>query len=463
MYACDHAWVGGVLAQRVVLDIDGDRITRVRVDAHDWDQVRRAGTHLPGVTLPGLVNAHSHAFHRALRGRTHCDGGTFWTWREQMYRLAAVLDPDSYHALAQGVFAEMLLAGITTVGEFHYLHHAPGGTMYDDPNEMGEALIAAADDVGIRITLLDTVYLTARVADTIRRPGLDPVQRRFTDGDVAAWANRVQRLDSSTTATAQIGAAIHSVRAVPVPQMSEVAAAVQGDVAGTQRVLHAHVAEQPAEVQESIDHHGRRPVGLLSDSGALDANFTAVHAVWLDDDDVGLLGQAGAGACICPTTERDLADGIAPADQLVAAGVTLSLGTDQHAASDLLEEARAVELNLRLATQRRGNIDPATLLDAATRGGATSLGWSDAGRIGPGALADLCVIGLDSPRLAGLRQRDLVAGVVFGANAADVTHTMVGGQMVVTGGTHESVDVAEQLRSGIGFVDALTSRNRQAS
>ncbi len=454
--ACDHAWVDGAIADRVVIRVEGDRFAGVDSDAVDFDEVVRHGTHLPGVTLPGLVNAHSHAFHRTLRGRTHGGTGSFWTWREQMYAVAGLLDPDRYHALAMGVFGEMLLAGITTVGEFHYLHHAAGGGRYDDPNAMGAALIAAAADVGIRMTLLDALYLTAGVGDTLTDPGLDPVQRRFSDGDVDGWASRIQDLTGSPTV--RVGAAIHSVRAVPAAQQAEVAQVMATLRAGggDPVVLHAHVAEQPAEVEATLAHHGRRPVAVLADAGVVDGSFTAVHAVWVDDDDIALLGTPGAGACICPTTERDLADGIAPADRLVAAGVTLSLGTDQHASTDLLAEARGVELDLRLASQRRGNLPAATLLDAATSGGARSLGWGDAGRIAPGALADLCVVGLDSVRLAGLRRTDLAAGVVFAATAADVTHTMVGGRMLVADGRHATVDVVTRLAAAVHALDPTT-------
>src|SRR5262249_15509482 len=212
-YFTDYAWLGGAqVAERVLIDVDGDRITAVSAG----QERPAAATYLPGVTLPGLANAHCHAFHRALRGRTHRGGGTFWTWREDMYAVADRLDPDSYYTLARAVYAEMALAGITCVGEFHYLHQRPGGASYPQPNAMGAALIAAASDAGIRIPLLDTCYLPGGFGTPLQGP-----QLRFTDGGAAEWADRVQRL--SAASHARIGAAIHSVRAVPADQLDTVA------------------------------------------------------------------------------------------------------------------------------------------------------------------------------------------------------------------------------------------------
>src|SRR4051794_5809623 len=209
---------------------------------------------LDGIVLPGLANGHSHAFHRALRGRTHADGGTFWTWRERMYAVAARLDPDRYLALARATYAEMALAGITCVGEFSYLHHGPGGARYDDPNAMSEALIQAAVDAGVRLTLLDTCYLAGGL-DASGHTALDEVQRRFSDGDADAWAARVARLPAREGL--RIGAAVHSVRAVPAGQLAGVAAA-----AGP---LHVHLSEQPAENDACRVFYGASPTALLAE------------------------------------------------------------------------------------------------------------------------------------------------------------------------------------------------------
>ena len=211
---------------------------------------------LPGVVLPGFANTHSHAFHRALRGRTHDGGGTFWTWRDRMYALAATLTPDTYLDLARATYAEMVLAGVTAVGEFHYLHHAPGGTPYDDPNVMAEALRTAARDAGLRITLLDTAYLTGGIDAP-----LEGAQRRFGDRDADAWAARVAAIRPDDTLT--VGAAIHSVRAVPLDAIPAIAAHATG------RPLHVHLSEQRLENEQSLATFGATPTRLLEDAGAL--------------------------------------------------------------------------------------------------------------------------------------------------------------------------------------------------
>ncbi len=438
---CERAWLGdptGATESGVTITAEGDRITAVDVGV-----AAPAGSErLAGLTIPGAANAHSHAFHRALRGRTHADGGTFWTWRDTMYALAARLDPDTYRALATATFAEMALAGFTCVGEFHYLHHGPDGVPYADPNEMGEVIRAAAEAAGVRLTLLDTCYLHAAPG----LPELDPVQRRFSDGEVGAWAARVDEL--RPTATSRIGAAIHSVRAVDPVSIEAVAAWADG--AGAP--LHAHVSEQPAENEQCHEAYGLTPTGLLAQHGALGERFTAVHATHLTSEDLALLAGSGAGCCLCPTTERDLADGIGPSTAFRDQGTPLCLGTDSHAVIDPFEEARAVELDERLASGQRGTHAPARLLAMATTEGYRRLGWPEGGRIEVGALADLTTVALDSPRLAGTPADQVVAGVVFGATAADVHHVVVGGQPVVRDGRHLRIDVAAELERSITAV-----------
>ena len=420
-------------AKGVLIDVDQGRITAVVPNSPRPNDAQR----LAGLTLPGLANAHSHAFHRALRGRTQGGRGTFWTWRERMYAVAANLDPDRYHALARAAYAEMALAGITCVGEFHYLHHAPDGRRYADPNAMGEALLAAAAEAGIRITLLDTCYLTSTVDG---RP-LAGTQLRFGDGDAARWADRAGALKPD--AHARIGAAIHSVRAVPVDQMSTVV----DWAAGRDAPLHVHLSEQRAENEACLAHLRRTPTEVLADAGALGPRTTCVHATHLTDSDRTELGDTDTAVCFCPTTERDLADGIGPARPLVDAGSPLCLGSDSHAVVDLFEEARAVELNERLRTERRGQFAPADLVRAASRAGHESLGWPDAGAIAVGAWADLVTVRLDTVRTAGCDP----AAIVFAATAADVAHVVVDGRVVVRDGVHCGLsNVAAALREAIG-------------
>jgi formiminoglutamate deiminase len=381
----DFAWLGGdQVAADVMIEVDGDRISAVTPGVPRDRAVR-----LRGVTLPGFANAHSHAFQRALRGRTQRGGGSFWTWREDMYSLAGRITPDETFALAKGTYAEMVRAGITCVGEFDYVHHS-------------DALIAAAAETGIRLTLIDACYVAGGFGEPV-----SGAQARFSDGDAERWAERV-----SSIRGARIGAAIHSVRAVPADQLGTVVEFAEG------RPLHFHVSEQRAENEACLAAHGLTPVQLLAEHGALGPRSTAVHATHLTETDRALLAETTI--CMCPTTERDLADGIGHA------GPKLSLGSDSHAIVDLFEEARAVELNLRLATERRGHFTATALLRGATN--HASLGWPDAGRIEAGALADLVTVGLDSVRLEGAEPATLLESIVFAATAADVTGVIIGGR-----------------------------------
>ena len=416
-FHCEYAWVAGRVERDVLVEVADGRFTTVRPGAPAG-----GATRLRGMVLPGLADAHSHAFHRALRGRTHAGRGSFWTWREQMYEVAGRLDPDSYYALARAVYGEMALAGITCVGEFHYLHHGPDGAPYADPNAMGHALIAAAGDAGIRITLLDTLYLTS----TVDGAPLEGVQRRFGDGDADRWAARVA--DIRTAPHARAGAAAHSVRAVPAEQL--------GALAG-HPVRHVHLSEQRAENEQCRAVHGCTPTELLDRHGLLGPGATAVHATHLTGDDVRALG--GTGICLCPTTERDLADGIGPARALADAGSPLSLGSDSHAVIDILAEAHALEMDERLAAESRGRFTAAELVAAATN--HASLGWTDAGDIAAGRRADLVAVSLDSVRTAGARPEQ----VVFAATAADVTDVVVDGRRVVADRRHTGFDVAAAL------------------
>ncbi|MEV6795068.1 formimidoylglutamate deiminase [Streptomyces sp. NPDC051320] len=445
-YWLEHAWLDTYVEPGVVLETDGGRITAVRKEVATPPP---GATALRGLTLPGLANAHSHAFHRALRSSVQVGSGTFWTWRDVMYGVSARLTPDSYHALARAVYAEMALAGITAVGEFHYLHHGPGGTPYDDPNAMGEALIAAAADAGIRITLLDTAYLASGLVD--RRRGATPTQhqQRFSDGTAQTWAERVSLLKDREYA--RIGAAVHSVRAVPASQLPTVA-----EWAGARSApLHVHLSEQTAENEACQTAHGCTPTRLLADHGVLGPQTTGVHNTHLTAGDISLIGSTQTGTCMCPTTERDLADGIGPAVRLQQAGSPLSLGSDSHAVIDIFEEARAMELNERLRTRTRGHWTAAALLRAATAGGHAAIGWPEAGTIEPGALADLTTVALDTVRTAGPLPRLGAETAVFAASAADVRHTVVGGRQVVRDGVHVLVpDVPQALARSIDALHA---------
>ncbi len=434
-YLLERAWVDGTVQDDVLVEIADGRFTVVdatgpnrrsrgvgTASEHGFPHVHGGTSRVPGLTIPGLANCHSHAFHRALRGRTQRDKGSFWTWREQMYDVAARLDPETYLQLALVTYREMVAAGFTGVGEFHYLHHQPDGRPYDDPNEMGHALIEAATTAGIRITLLDTCYLSSGFGEAP-----EGVQVRYDDGSAAGWAERVEALDP--TVTARIGAAIHSVRAVPRDQIPTVVEASRG------RPLHVHLSEQVGENDRCVRAYGVSPTRVLADAGALGPGTSAVHATHLTVDDVRLLGESTTYACFCPTTERDLGDGIGPSRSLHDAGSPLTLGSDSHAVIDPFEEMRAVELDERLATQGRGHWTASELLRAATR--HDSLGWDDAGRIAVGARADLVTVATDRVRTAGTGADEHT--LVYAAVAEDVTHVVADGRVVFREGDREQL------------------------
>lgn len=435
---CELAALDGEVREGVTITAHEGRFTTVVPDTAPPAAAQR----LRGVTIPGLANTHSHAFQRALRSRTQAGTGSFWTWREVMYDAATRLDPDNYHRLARAVFAEMAMAGQTVVGEFHYLHHQADGTPYADPNSMGQALLAAAAEVGIRITLLDTLYLHGGLA----ADGYTEVtgaQRRYADADVDAWGRRVDDLEAVSTQL--VGAAIHSIRAVDPDSIS--VAAELTHAAGAP--LHAHVSEQTAENDACLMHHGSTPMAVFDRAGALGPNFAAVHATHLRSDDIRRLTEAGASVALCPTTERDLGDGIGPTVDLVDARVPLHLGSDSHAVIDHFVEARSLELHERLRSERRGLHAAPDLLAMATVNGHRALGWSDAGRIAVGDRADLVTIRLDTERTAGTPPELAVAAAVFAATAADVDTVVVDGRTVVTDGHHAAIDVAAELDRSI--------------
>lgn len=399
----EQAWIGR-RAENVLIEVEGGRIKSIEEDAFaPADAVQ-----LKGWTIPGLANVHSHAFQRLLRGEIESGGGDFWEWRERMYRFTQ-WDPADYFKHARLVFREMLEAGITAVGEFHYLH--------SHGNELGEALIDAAVEEGIRITLIDACYLRGGMDGR----ELELEQMTFSDGDADTWARRVD--DLSDAEGVRIAAAIHSVRAVDPESMRIVATYARERAIP----LHIHLAEQPEEVEECLEAEGCTPAELLDREGIIGPDLTAVHAIHLTEHDVALLGSNQVGVCSCPTTERDLGDRVGPAQALSQAGCALSVGSDSNAVIDMLEEARGIDLDQRRATGRRVLHQPNELFLAATVNGMRALGW-EAGELKPGMLADF--VTLDSS--AGLWREMTPAYVVYGMRGRDVTNVVVGGVTVVT-------------------------------
>ncbi|EKU47665.1 formimidoylglutamate deiminase [Brevibacterium sp. LS14] len=441
---CESAWVDGAVATGVLLTAD-ETGTLTAVDTGIAEAPADAEV-IRGLTLPGGVNAHSHAFHRILRGRTHGDGGTFWTWREVMYSVAGRLSPESYETVARAVFAEMLAGGYTSVGEFHYVHHAPGGTPYPEAHAMERALARAAASAGIRIRLLDTCYLTGGIGTE-----LSDEQARFGDGTIEGYLDRHTRLeadfatefpvDTAGNSFVTVGAAIHSVRAVPAADLPRFA-----EITGP---LHVHLSEQPAENEASIAAYGTTPTLVLARAGVVTERLSPVHATHLSDADIATLGEGATTIVMCPCTEADLADGIGPARELAEAGATIALGSDQHVVLDALRETQGLEAGERLRSGERGRFSPAELIDALTRGGARSLDLP-VGELAVGKACDFIAVRTDSMRTVG----SLDEQAVLSATAADIHSTVSGGVVRVRDGVHTALgSIAELYAEAFAALD----------
>jgi formiminoglutamate deiminase len=420
--------------EHVVITVYDGRITSVEPGQA---RIPTDAITLAGLTLPGMANTHSRAFQRRLRAvppgmasQTDKRGAGFDDWREAMYAVANDLTPESYAALAADVFTEMLQAGYTTVGEFHYVHHDPDGRPYDDRHAMELAVIEAAQSVGIRLTLLDTCFLRSG----FRAPTVTPAQRRFSDGTVDEWEARVENLARFIRgrSTVRLGAAIHSVRTVGLDD----AAIVARWARARSLPLHAHVSEFPAENEMASRFERMSPTELLFRAGVdhPDVAFTAVHGAQVSAADVRRLGTAHHFLAVCPTTDRDLGNGIAPTGDLANAGVRLCLGSGAHAVIDPFEEMRAMELNQRLSTGRRGVHSAIDLLTAGSATGYQSLGWSGGGAIQPGALADFVSLSTTADPFHGIDDAHLLSGAVFAGRPSDVHHVVVNGEIVVRDG-----------------------------
>ncbi|MCX7557021.1 formimidoylglutamate deiminase [Xanthomonadaceae bacterium JHOS43] len=386
--------------------------------------------------LPGIPNTHSHAFQRAMAGLAERMGDpadSFWTWRELMYRFAARLDPDSQYAIASQLYAEMLEAGYTAVCEFHYLHHQPDGTPYADPAAMSRALIAAAADTGIRMTLLPVLYMSAGFDGR----ALEPRQRRFGHA-LDDFLALVQSLRADENPRLRIGMALHSLRAVPETAMP----ALLDAIAAEDFPIHIHIAEQVAEVEQCLAVRGARPVRWLLDHAPVDARWTLVHATHLSDDEVTGIAASGASVSICPTTEANLGDGLFPLRDFLDAGGRFSIGSDSHVSVSPVEELRWLEYGQRLRAQRRNIVaslqQPSTaavLLEHAWASGAQGCGMS-LGRLEMAQAADWIVLDAEAPALAGARDGDVLDRFVFAGNRSMIERVFVGGERVVEGGRH---------------------------
>jgi formimidoylglutamate deiminase len=440
----------------LVCDSAGEIVRVARADQLSGEKQMRL-SHC--AMLPGMINAHSHAFQRVLRGRTEyrtSSRDSFWTWREMMYSAATRLTPEDVYDASRMAFLEMASSGITTVGEFHYLHHAPDGASYEDSNLLAKEVIRAAGDVGLRIALLRVAYARSGF-----KTDANPQQVRFIEKDSETYLKNLESLISelSPSISAWVGLAPHSVRAVPLGYLREVV-----DFANTHNLkVHMHVAEQPAEVSTCVEEYQRTPVALLETEGLLSDRFTAVHAIHVTPKAVPSFARSGAIVCACPTTERNLGDGVVPADEYFKHGVPICLGTDSHAQIDLLEDARELEYHLRLQkleravlagrnpTVREGAFDPddqsstlphgrvsasaSSLFDCATISGARSIG-APSGSLEAGRPADFFTVDTDDPSIAGASIENLLPAIVFGLSRAAIREVIVGGKPIVSEGRH---------------------------
>ena len=409
-------WIDGSFRRGLEITIDSNGVIEMIGES---DQIP---THDHVALLPGFVNAHSHAFQRALRGRgeffDHPDSN-FWSWRQAMYRLVEELDATSMKRIAIQAFREMRMAGMTAVGEFHYFHHdRPGDWAFD------EIMLEAAREVGIRIVLLNAYYVSGGF-----NLGLEPAQQRFDGVDLDAYWSNMDRLSRMMDGSLQrLGVVGHSIRAVPRSQLSE----LHEESCRRDMVFHMHVEEQQAEIDACLEAYGLTPTGVLLEDLKLDGRFTAVHDTHTDPQDMVRYLETGARVCLCPLTEANLGDGIADVQHILDCGGRICLGSDSNARISMIEEMRLAEYGQRLSHQRRGVCRDAegridrVLIDMATRHGAESLGLHG-GRIKTGNLADFTLINLQAPSLRDVAETDLLAAIILGGAEECIAGTLIGG------------------------------------
>ena len=440
VYHPELVYIGhGFEANKAVLVSEAGRILSIEDRSHAMQDVAKVVPMPRRAMLPGMVDVHSHSFQRTIRGSVESRkkaGPNFWSWRDAMYRAAGRFEPEELGTIARMAFLEMALTGITTVGEFHYVHRDRDGSPYTNPNETGLQIVQAARDVGIRIALLRVAYVRAGY----NKPP-DPGQRRFIEPDPEGFLENTDALRSELATSdgqAWVGVAPHSIRAVPLEYLRKVARWARAETLP----VHMHVAEQPAENAACIEEYGCTPFGLLDREGILDERFTAIHGIHLSGEEIAAVGRAKAIIGACPTTERNLGDGILPADALMRVGVRIAFGSDSLTQIDPLENARELEYNLRLQKLERAVLDtiddaglPQRLFDCATLHGAASVG-APGGSLEAANVADFFTVDLDDPSIAGTNADELLAGIVFGLSKSAIREVGVNGRLVVDGSCH---------------------------
>jgi formimidoylglutamate deiminase len=443
----DHAWLPDGWQADVHLARTAGAPGTARFATLAPGSARPAGARHARWLLPGLPNLHSHAFQRAMAGlaerQTHPED-SFWTWREVMYGFAAKLTPDHLRDIATMLYVEMLEAGYTSVCEFHYLHHAPDGRPYADAAEMSLALVQAAAEAGIGLTLLPTLYMTGGFDG---RP-LSERQRRFGH-DVAGYLRLVERLRGLEHERLRVGLCFHSLRAVPGAAMREVLEATRA-----QRLpVHIHIAEQIGEVQDCLALRNARPVEWLLANLPVDARWTLVHATHLSEGEIAALAASKATVALCPTTEANLGDGLFPLRAWLDAGGRWGIGSDSHISVSPVEELRWLEYGQRLHARRRNiavqgqrSSTGECLFAGALASAAAATGQGIGGlRAGESATrADVVVLDEHAPELAGARAEDLLDRWIFSGNRNVVREVHVGGERVVQDHRHRHRDAVEE-------------------
>jgi formimidoylglutamate deiminase len=449
-FLAPRAWVDGAWQEDVLLAVGADGAWKSITCGTDAASTRNA-TRLAGPVLPGIVNAHSHAFQRAMAGLAERSGGRdddFWSWRDRMYSAALRITPRQLEAVATQLYAELLQGGYTHICEFHYLHNGVDGRGYANPLEMSLALVRAAQATGIGLTLLPTLYMRSGFG-VERGPGaLREDQRRFA-GTPESVLRITQAVNALGIANVSAGVALHSLRAVDAGALAEVAQAARE----MKVPVHIHIAEQEQEVRDCLAHHGKRPIDWLLQNAPVDANWNLVHATHTTPDELKALHATGAAIVICPSTEANLGDGVFDLSRWAGLGGNWSIGSDSHVTRRAAEELRLLEYSQRLALRKRnvasratgGDSTAAVLLEGAVRGGSAACGVAAAG-IAVGQRADFCVIDPNAPSLAGIPPAQLLDAWMFSSPDAGFASTWVAGRPAGT------ADRAVQA----AFIEAMT-------
>ena len=452
------AWIAGRWQRDVLLDVGADgHWSHIAAGVPAPEDAER----LAGPVLPGLVDAHSHAFQRAFAGLAERREGAeddFWSWRDRMYQVANAVTPESLRAIAAHLYVELLRGGYTQVCEFHYLQHRPDGTSYDDPLALSMALADAAADAGIGLTLLPVLYERAG----FDAPALRPDQRRFHAGAADVWrrsrdfAARVAAAGRASRVPLNAGLAIHSVRAAAAASMARLHELAHG----FDGPIHVHVSEQQAELRDCLAATGRTPVAWLASQGWLDARWQLVHATHVDAGEIAAVAASGAGVVICPGTEGNLGDGFTDLPAWLDAGVDLAIGSDSNVTRSWREELRWMEYGQRLRLERRNvcaqpqRSQPGTaasLFERARAGGGRAAGHARWG-LEAGARADLLVIDPDDASLLGLPPERWLDALVFSSPGRPWRDVMVAGRWALRRHHHAQVE-----RLSAAFAQAMAA------